>query len=377
MRPSLLAVTPLAPWPMRDGHTLRVAQLLAELSHLWAITLVAPAGPVPAAVAEHVLVAEPAGGSTRPWHFDAGPLGLGVDHAARARRFDGAVVWAGAEAVWFDRPHLPPAVVDLIDCNALEFWRAARTCSGARAKLVQLRELAASIPYARRTFRSFAATVCVAPTDAKWLRAMGGGGRVHVVPNGVALRSPPPAPAPDPVLAFTGSLDYHPNVDAAVLAAREIWPLIQKAQPGARFVIAGRQPVEAVRSLGSEPGISVEGDIPDMAAVFARTRVAIAPMRAGSGIKNKILEAWAASRPVVMTPVAASGLALPAGHKELVCSGGDALGKTAAWLLSDPAAAARLGAAARMHVEQHYSWAQQAARLTELIEASQRAAREV
>jgi len=368
-RPSLLAVTPLAPWPVRDGHTLRVANLLEALAPAWAVTLIAPAAPVPPCVAEAVGVSLPQS-STVPWRYDASPLGEALDRALAGRRFDRALLFAGAEALGFGRRDLPPVVADLIDCNALELWGAARTTPGWRLRLYWLRELLTSARYARRGFRAFAATVCVGERDAAWLRRMGGR-RVHVVPNGVALPGEAPAEAACPVLSFTGTLDYHPNVDAALFAARAVFPLVRAALPEARLLIAGRRPVREVRDLAALPGVEVAADVADMRAVLARTRVGLAPMRAGSGIKNKVLEAWACARPVVMTRVAANGLSLPEGHAGLVRDAPEAQAEAAVGLLREPERAAALGALARAHVAAAFSWARQAERLDRVLRDAQ------
>ncbi len=368
IRPSLLVVTPLAPWPVRDGHTLRVAHLLEALASRWEVTLVAPAGPVPAVVADAVGVTLPQA-STSPWRYDASPLGEALDRLLANRRFDRTLMFAGAEALGFGQRDLPPAVVDLIDCDAVELWRSARTVPGIRLRLYWLRELLTSVRYARRAFLAFAATVCVGDTDAAWLRRMGGRS-VHVVPNGVELPSERPPEADRPILSFTGTLDYHPNIDAAVFAARAVFPPIRAALPEARLLIAGRRPVPEVRELAALPGVEVMADVPDMREVLARSRAALAPMRAGSGIKNKVLEAWACARPVVMTQVAANGLSLPEGHAGLVRDRPEGQAEAALGLLREPTKAAVLGGLARAHVATEFSWARQADRLDQILRAA-------
>lgn len=333
------------------------------------MTLLAPSAPVPVGGIEVVGVALP-GASTFPWHYDATPLAAGLDALLVRRHFDRALVFAGAEALWFGRRDLPTAVVDLIDCNALEFWRSARTTRGARARLSRLREMAVSVAYARRGFRAFTATVCVGETDAAWLRRMGGGARVHVVPNGVTLPAEAPRATDAPVLSFTGSLDYHPNIDAALFAARAVFPLVRATLPEARLLIAGRRPVAEVRALGELPGVEIAADVADMHDVLARTAVALAPMRAGAGIKNKVLEAWACARPVVMSRVAANGLTLPESHAALVRDGAEAQAAVTVALLRDPRRAAELGALARAHVTSAFTWERQAGRLDAILRAA-------
>ena len=110
----------------------------------------------------------------------------------------------------------------MIDCNPLEFWRGFVSYRDLRQRCRALREIAVATRYARRTVRSYAATVCAGEADARWLRRIGGRDTVHVVPNGVDL---PPldsiAPEADvPTLSFTGALDYQPNIEAVLFAAK-------------------------------------------------------------------------------------------------------------------------------------------------------------
>ena len=107
--------------------------------------------------------------------------------------------------------------------------------------------------------------------------------------------------ANQPTLSFTGALDYQPNIEAVMFAADTIWPRILAAMPTARFVIAGRNPTAGIRALANTANVELLPDVPDIATVLANAWVSIAPMRSGVGIKNKVLEAWACARPVVMS----------------------------------------------------------------------------
>ncbi|HEY0205157.1 MAG TPA: glycosyltransferase, partial [Acetobacteraceae bacterium] len=93
----------------------------------------------------------------------------------------------------------------------------------------------------------------------------------------------------------------------------------------------------------------------------------IAPMRSGVGVKNKVLEAWACSRPVVLTPLAVNGLMLPTGHERLVGADHKAMAQAVIELFRTPAEALRMGREARDHVGQHYTWKNSAARVDALL----------
>lgn len=363
----LLAVCTLPPWPVRNGYALRVDGLLRHLACRWSILLLAPSGATaaPPGLLEHVPLALHGAGVTYPWRFDPGGLRDAVDRLVRDRRPDRALAWPGAEEAW---PGLPPAVMDMIDCNPLEFWRGTLV-GGPRERWRNLSQLPVATLSARRAVRRFAATTCVGERDAAWLSRLGGRGRVHVVPNGVEVPDAAlvPAEAAQPTLGFTGTLDYAPNIDAVLHAATAIWPRIRSAVPGARFVVAGRNPVAEVAALHGRDGIEVAADVAAMVPVLGRCWATLAPMRSGTGIKNKVLESWACARPVVMTPLATNGLVLPAGHGALVGASPDVLVAAVIALFEDAPMRHHLGASARAHVRRHAGWSAAADRVDRLL----------
>ncbi len=374
--PRLLAVCTLPPWPVRDGYSLRVANLLRRLAWRWDVTLLAPGDPPPG-VARHVRLALEGPGLSYPWRFDNRPLAAALAALLPDARPDRALVWPGAEDAWLHAAFPVPAVFDMIDCNAREFWteaRAARSASwgvswGApwgRDRLRPAWEAVLAALGARRAVRGFAAVACAGGADAAWAARLGGR-PVHTVPNGVALPDAAGAPDTRPTVIFAGTLDYAPNVDAVAWAADDIWPRIRDALPDARWVIAGRRPTAAVRALDGRDGVEVRGDVPDMMGELHAAWVALAPMRTGVGIKNKVLEAWACARPVVMTRRATNGLVLPPGHAGLVQDGAAGFAEAAAGLLRDGAGRRRLGRAARAMAAREFTWDGAAGRMDGLL----------
>src|SRR5712664_1736662 len=142
-----------------------------------------------------------------------------------------------------------------------------------------------------------------------------GARRVCVVPNGVPPISPSMV-AQRRDLVFVGSFDWRPNTDAARELAREIWPRCRDLLPGARLVLVGRNPPPAVVSLAARDVI-VTGNVPSVQPFLDRAFATAIPLRAGSGTRIKILEAWAAGVPVVACRIAAEGLPYSDG-KDLV-----------------------------------------------------------
>jgi len=360
----LLAVCTLPLWPVRDGYSLRVANLVQALARRWEIVLLAP-GATPPGVAEHVPLVLAGTGLSYPWRFDNGPLVAAIRRCVAAVRPDRALVWPGAEGAWLASGARVPAVLDMIDCNPLEFGRAAWAGLG-REWVWNVREAVVAAVHARRAVRGFGATVCVGGADAAWMARLGGR-TVHAVPNGVALPGRCVPEGARATVIFVGTLDYAPNVDAVAFMASDIWPRIRAVVPGARWVIAGRRPVAAVRALDGRSGVEVRADVADMTAELQAAWVAVAPMRIGVGLKNKVLEAWACARPVVLTPLAMNGLALPRGYAGLVQASAAGMADEVAALLCDSLARGRLGRAAQDMVARDFTWGGAGDRLDALL----------
>jgi sugar transferase (PEP-CTERM/EpsH1 system associated) len=378
---------PVPPWrgdQVRLYHHLRVLARRHEIV-LAALTLRRPEAPVRAAVAElgvrvevvplGLLGAAPALlrallGDPRPGQV---LLYLRRRAAARVRaliaggRFDVVHAQLVRAAPYLPLGAGPPAVVDLIDALSLNFGRRAALARGPEAHLAawEARRLAR---FERALLGRVSAALVVSEADRAAL-----GERARVVPNGVdteALVYQEEGRVPAR-LVFAGNLGYFPNVDAACWLAEEIFPRVRAALPHATLRIVGARPARAIRRLAARPGVSVAADVPAIAPELAAAAVAVIPMRAGSGMQNKVLEAMACGTPVVASPRAAAPLAVRAGEHLLV--GEDAAGLAAATLtlLREPARARALARAARALVERCYRWEDSAAG----VEAAWRASR--
>lgn len=263
-------------------------------------------------------------------------------------------------------PALPPqlalpVVVDLTDALSANMRRRAERDRGpggwaARLESVRLARLERAI-CSRRDL-----VTVVSEADRA---ALGDFPSLRLNPNGVDPEAFGPAPWPRPERAIlSGNLGYFPNVDAAVWLAREVWPRVRAQRPAAELVLAGDRPARLVRALARPgSGIHVTGRVPDLAAEIGRARVAVAPLRAGSGQQLKVLEALACATPVVAMPLAAAGLPGDTRQGLLVADSAEDLAVRLQELLSDPARAEALGRAGRDNVTQRWSWAASVAQL--------------
>ena len=148
---------------------------------------------------------------------------------------------------------------------------------------------------------------------------------------------------------FTGTMDYPPNVDAAGWFARDILPQLGA---DARFHIVGASPSPAVLALARPGRVLVTGRVADTRPYMAHATACVAPLRIARGIQNKVLEAMAMARPVVVTPQALEGIAARPGLEVLQ---GDTAAALADCCRKAPEAAA-IGLAARARVLADYTW---------------------
>ena len=205
------------------------------------------------------------------------------------------------------------------------------------------------------------AHVMVSDRDLQLLRGMVPQIRAQVIENGVdvGLYTAPPDSAEEAstCVVFVGSMDFHPNIDAATYFAREVWPKIHTQAPGLQFVIVGSRPVAAVRELAKLPGVVVTGTVEDVRPYYRKALLAVAPLRIAGGTRLKILEAMAAGVPVVATRIGAEGLEIKSEQDFLLGDTPDEIASAVSRLYSSPALRRQLSTRGRELVTARYDWA--------------------
>ena len=113
-------------------------------------------------------------------------------------------------------------------------------------------------------------------------------------------------------LVFVGNMGYAPNIDAVKFLCNDILPLIRLKIPKVKVLIAGAAPSQSVKNLQSKR-IIVSGWMKDIREAYAMSEVFIAPMRIGTGLQNKLLEAMAMNKACVTTDIVNKALLAPPG----------------------------------------------------------------
>jgi glycosyltransferase involved in cell wall biosynthesis len=157
----------------------------------------------------------------------------------------------------------------------------------------------------------------------------------------------------EPVVSIIGNMGWYPTSSAARRLLDRLWPAIKKRVPTARLQIVGWNAKSVLRGYLGQPDVSIEENVPDTRPYFERTAVLLYAPARGSGMKIKILEAFAYGVPVVTTAEGVEGLPAQDGLQAGICDEDAGLIERTVALLKDPAAQNRQRAAARQLLETH------------------------
>ena len=247
-----------------------------------------------------------------------------------------------------------PLTLDYMDVFSKGMLRRAETAPNWQRPL-WLREGRRLLAYEAQAFDWFRHHTIISDQDRQLIEHPRRQ-NIHVVLNGIdtAFFQPRSAEITHELL-FCGNMSYHPNVDAAVFLAEEILPLVRQAYPSARLLVAGTTPAPRVQALASE-AVTISGWVADIRDAYAAAHVFVAPMRVGTGLQNKLLEAMAMQRPCVTTPLANNALRGRPSQDLLVGESAAELAAHICTLLTSAENAAQLGAQGRAFVQQQYDW---------------------
>jgi len=383
----ILLLTPQPPLPAHQGTALRNWGILRHLAARHAVTLLSfapaegaapppdlaaacraihlvPAPVRPASARLRTAAAGRADLADRLWspEFAATLQRLIMDSPPDLVQLEGLELGRYLAVARQCRPGLP-IVYDAHNAEVTIQWRGWRSdratpsrwlaAAYSRLQVGRLARLETSV------CRQADAVTCVSVTDAAALQRLVPSLRPVVVPNGIELADytpPAQATAPEPLLTFTGKMDYRPNVDAAVWFASDIMPGIRLAWPAARFQVIGQQPTARLLRHHGRGGVEVVGAVADIQPYIKSCAVYVAPLRMGGGTRFKLLEAMALARPVVATTIGAEGFGVESGRDLLIADDTQDFAQAVISLLGDHALAAGLGRAGRTFVEAAYDW---------------------
>lgn len=365
-------VCPEAPFPVRGGGPLRTASLVHYLAQRYALDVIVfrepgaadPRAAFPEGLARRIAVVDlPANRrdtvsrvvrNVARWVRQVPP------HEDRFRGFtlplDGRYHLALVEHFWCSgyldqlKPVCERVVLDLHNVESHFYERRAEVEGGAFARV-----LAGFAAQNRRLelerLPGFDVVLTASEADAARVAHP----RKVVYPNAIPERELPPRGS-DPAVAFSGNMEFPPNLTAIEWFRDQVWPAVVERHPEARWRLIGKNPAAAERLLAGVENVQITGEVEDAVAELARCRMAVVPLRSGSGTRLKIIEAWAAGVPVVSTTIGAEGLAaIPGEHLDIADEPAPFIDAVCR-LFTDSSYVERTGTAGRQLYEQQYTW---------------------
>lgn len=376
----ILFVATKVPWPPDDGGKLLVLETLRAFGGRHDVTLLAPGEDRGEVTPLHALcrvVTVPVRRS-----LPIGRLLRGAPMSV-ARHAHPEVVRRAEELARSDG-------FDLVHAEQFQALDAARAAAGAAGLPLVLRAqnvesdlwegaAAAGHPLVRWAMaleaRRFArregtdlsdadVTVAVTPRDRDRLRALSGLGEERIV------HAPVPFPAKlpqsgeplegSPAAVLMGSAGWHPNRDGARWFLHRVWPGVERRVPGAILHLFG--------GAAARTSVRSHRRPEDAALAFVPGSILVVPLRYGSGVRMRVLEAWARGVPVVATREAMAGLEARAGEDHLEASDAPSFAAALARIAAEPSLRETLVRAGRRRLESAHDPARAAAALTAVYE---------
>jgi glycosyltransferase involved in cell wall biosynthesis len=380
-RPAALFLAPEAPYPLGGGGSLRSASLLEYVGRRYATHLIVfrepgapdPAREIPEGLIQQITVLDlPINGRS----FTARTLrnasrvarrvpplidrfsGFGelIRQAVHGRRYEIGII----EHFWCApyRTQIAPVcnqtVLNLHNVESVLHRRCADVQGGAVGLGHRVFQRAA-LELERQYLPEFTSVLATSQDDATLARTIAPKARISVYPNTIPLVARPPL-GDDLSLVFSGNLEYHPNVDAVRYFRTAIWTALRKHHSGLVWRLVGKNPHAITRFIAGDSRIQLIGPVTDAVTELGRSRIAVVPLRTGSGTRLKILEAWAAGLPIVSTSIGAEGL--PAFHEKnlLLADTPSDFVSAVTRLLTCPDLARDLALAGRLLMEKEFTW---------------------
>ena len=302
--------------------------------------------------------------------FHSRSLARWVESTVKEKAIDTLFVFSGQMGQYVPSGYAGRLIVDLCDVDSAKFAQYAEDAAFPRNRLFRREARLLSAEEQRLVDLADVTTLISSAEKDRLTAPPKADARIEVLPNGVdADFFDPKAITPDAQLSseeayvFVGQMDYPPNVAAVQRFAEHVLPALRQ-RSDARFHIVGRDPTAAVRRLGERAGITVHGAVADVRPYVAAARAIVVPLTLARGVQNKVLEAMAMAKPVLLSPQAATGIGGRDGLHYTVCDDDEDF-VAAAMHLNDT------GAAARTFVLDRFSWSSMHVRLAQLVEGSE------
>ena len=171
-------------------------------------------------------------------------------------------------------------------------------------------------------------------------------------------------------LFFIGSYAHPPNIEAMHYLVTEILPLVNRELPDVRLQMVGSEMPDEIAALAS-PQVNAIGYAEDVSQYFLQSRVFVAPLLHGAGMKGKVGQSLSYGLPVVTTPIGAEGIGLSDGVSALISDSSEGLARRIIDAYRDEALWNTLSREGQAVIARRFSSAAVERQILELVEAAE------
>lgn len=268
----------------------------------------------------------------------------------------------------------PPALVGPTDSAHLYHWRNLKTSGKMKSAVRECLKWMYYVAFQYKVLNNFRHFLMVTKEDGKSMQHFSPKSQIHIIPNGVDVDwyKPNGIIQKDPLrIIFLGTLGSEtPNEKSVEWFLRRVWPNLLQIIPQTQFGIIGRGPSTKLKNLCQNiPNVSIEGYVDDTRPYLWNAGIFLLPMVSGSGIKNKLLEAWAAQCAIISTKYGLQGIdfAIPDKNYVYANTANDMLSKIK-HLLEDHQQQKLLGLNGFQTADKYYRWSYMSEKLNLLLE---------
>ena len=222
-------------------------------------------------------------------------------------------------------------------------------------KRMYLKWLASKLAeYEVNALQDFDAIAAISAEDITRFQSLGCSLPMHLLPFGLDDNEwPKPNDRSVNHVFHLGAMDWRPNQQGVRWFTNRVWPLVRQRIPQAELRLAGRH-FPSNWSVPEYMGIEILGEVENAWEVMTDSGIMIIPLLSGSGMRIKAIEAMAAGRPIVSTPIGIEGLAGEDGIHFHVASTPEAFAQHIIQLLENPDEAQAMGSRGRAWANTHF-----------------------
>jgi len=287
----------------------------------------------------------------RVWYLKSRKMRKMVGKIIKENKINVIIIQAIRMAQYLPKNFKCKKILDAVDTPSLQIDRAIRYERNFIWKMLYKIELSRLRRYEQSIIKKFDKIIVISNVDKIVLSE-----KAIVLGNGINQKIKAPKKIKNSKnLIFVGNMEYPPNVGAVLWFAKKIFLKINKKFPGIKFYVVGKNPPKKIKRLVSK-NIIVTGFVKSLDSYFAKCSIAVAPLRTGSGLQNKVLEYMLYKTPVVATSVANEGIRAKSDMEILIANNADEFLEKISLLVGDKRLRDKIVLNALKFVKKKFDW---------------------